>query len=134
MEYGELIKKAAEARMFSYAPYSHYNVGAALLCKDGKVFTGCNIENATFTPTTCAERTAFFKAISEGVKEFEALAIVGGKENEAPAFCAPCGVCRQVIAEFCDKDFKLILGTPEKYNVYLLDVILPFAFTPKELQ
>ena len=134
MDYKELIKKAEEARKFSYAPYSHYNVGAALLAKNGKVYLGCNIENATLTPTVCAERTAFFKAISEGVKQFEALAIVGGKEGEAPVFCAPCGVCRQVMTEFCEKDFKLVLGTPENFDVYCLDKILPFAFTKKELK
>ena len=134
MEYKDLMEKALDARKFAYAPYSHYSVGAALLSVSGKVFTGCNIENATFTPTTCAERTAFFKAISEGEKNFEALAIVGGKEGESPSFCAPCGVCRQVIAEFCDKDFKLVLGTPDNFGVYRLDDVLPFAFTPKELE
>lgn len=134
MEYKELMEKAEKARRFSYAPYSHFNVGAALLAKNGKVFTGCNIENATFTPTVCAERTAFFKAISEGVDKFEALAIAGGKEGEAPSFCAPCGVCRQVMAEFCDENFRLVLGTSENFGVYGLDDILPFAFTKKELK
>ena len=134
MEYKELMEIAERARSFSYAPYSHFNVGAALLAKNGKVYTGCNVENATLTPTVCAERTAFFKAISEGVRQFEALAIVGGKEGEAPVFCAPCGVCRQVMTEFCEKDFKLVLGTPENFDVYCLDVILPFAFTKKELK
>ncbi|MBO4572306.1 MAG: cytidine deaminase [Clostridia bacterium] len=134
MDYKELMEKAEKAREFSYAPYSHFNVGAALLAKNGKVFTGCNIENATFTPTVCAERTAFFKAISEGVSKFEALAISGGKEGEPPSFCAPCGVCRQVMAEFCDENFKLVLGTKENFGVYGLNDILPFAFTKKELK
>ena len=92
MDNQQLINKAAEARGFAYAPYSRFKVGAALLCKNGKVYTGCNIENATYTPTNCAERTAFFKAISEGEREFEALAIVGGIEGEVAPFCAPCGV------------------------------------------
>ena len=134
MDNQQLINKAAEARGFAYAPYSRFKVGAALLCKNGKVYTGCNIENATYTPTNCAERTAFFKAISEGEREFEALAIVGGIEGEVAPFCAPCGVCRQVMAEFCDKDFKLVLGNPEKFDVYSLDDVLPFAFTKTDLK
>ncbi len=135
MEYKLLIEKAAEARNFAYTPYSHFKVGAALLAKNGKVFTGCNVENATYTPTVCAERTAFFKAVSEGVKDFEAIAIVGGKEGQLAPFCAPCGVCRQVMAEFCDvSNFKLVLGTPEHFEVYLLRDVLPFAFTPKDLE
>ena len=134
MDNQQLINKAAEARGFAYAPYSRFKVGAALLCKNGKVYTGCNIENATYTPTNCAERTAFFKAISEGEREFEALAIVGGIEGEVAPFCAPCGVCRQVMAEFCDKDFKLVLGNPERFDVYSLDDVLPFAFTKTDLK
>ena len=133
MEYKELIEKSKEAREFAYAPYSHFKVGAALLAKNGKVYTGCNIENATFTPTSCAERTAFFKAISEGTMEFEAIAIVGGKEGELAPFCAPCGVCRQVMAEFCDSSFKLVLGTPEKFDVYGFDEVLPFVFNQKDV-
>ena len=96
MEARELLAMAYEARERSYAPYSHFRVGAALLTKSGKVYKGCNIENAAYTPTNCAERTAFFKAVSEGEREFTAIAIVGGKEGEACDFCAPCGVCRQV--------------------------------------
>ena len=133
MEYKELIEKAKEAREFAYAPYSHFKVGAALLAKNGKIYTGCNVENATFTPTSCAERTAFFKAISEGTMEFEAIAIVGGKEGELAPFCAPCGVCRQVMAEFCDSNFKLVLGTPEKFDVYGFDEVLPFVFNQKDV-
>ncbi len=134
MEYKDLMQKAAEAREFAYSPYSHFKVGAALLTKSGKVFTGCNIENATYTPTVCAERTAFFKAVSEGECEFEALAIVGGLEGEIAPFCAPCGVCRQVMAEFCDKSFKVVLGSPDKFEVFPLDEVLPFAFTHEDLK
>ena len=125
--------KAAEARGRSYTPYSHYRVGAALLSKDGRVFAGCNIENATYTPTVCAERTAFFKAVSEGVTEFEKIAIVGGREGEVSEFCSPCGVCRQVMAEFCDENFIVLLGNADKFSAYPLKGILPFAFTKKEL-
>ncbi|WP_296648200.1 cytidine deaminase, partial [Romboutsia sp. 13368] len=116
-----LIDKAFEVQKQSYAPYSGFNVGAALLCDNGKVYTGCNIENAAFTPTNCAERTAFFKAISEGEKEFTAIAIVGHKKGQNPGegdYCAPCAVCRQVMAEFCDLDtFKVIIA--KDYDDYL---------------
>ena len=96
----ELIRYALSMRKMSYTPYSHFNVGAALLAKNGKIYTGCNIENASFTPTNCAERTAFFKAVSEGVKEFDAIAIVGGPDGaEELQYCSPCGVCRQVMSE-----------------------------------
>lgn len=127
------MNKATEARGRSYTPYSHYRVGAALLSKDGRIFTGCNIENATYTPTVCAERTAFFKAISEGVTEFEKIAIVGGREGEVSEFCSPCGVCRQVMAEFCDENFVVLLGNADKFAAYSLKEVLPFAFTKKEL-
>lgn len=133
MEYYQLMVSAQKAREYSYSPYSHFCVGAALLCKNGKVYTGCNIENAAYTPTNCAERTAIFKAVSEGEREFEAIAIVGGREGETADFCAPCGVCRQVIAEFCGKDFKIILGSEDNFKVYTLDTLLPFAFTEKDL-
>ena len=132
-DYKSLIIKAQEARKKSYSPYSHFCVGAAVLTKSGKVYTGCNIENASYTPTNCAERTAIFKAVSEGEREFEAIAIVGGRENEKGGFCAPCGVCRQVIAEFCDKDFKIVLGNEDKFEVYTLDTLLPFSFTKNNL-
>ena len=116
-----LIEKAYEAQKFSYAPYSKFNVGAALLCADGTIYTGCNIENAAYTPTNCAERTAFFKAISEGQKDFVAIAIVGhksGTEVGKGNYCAPCAVCRQVMAEFCDlKSFKVIIA--KDYDDYL---------------
>nr|WP_317356467.1 cytidine deaminase [uncultured Tyzzerella sp.] len=134
----ELVKKALEAQKFSYSPYSNFQVGAALLTKSGKIYTGCNIENAAYSPTNCAERTAFFKAISEGETTFEAIAIVGSpkdcKEDERE-YCAPCGVCRQVMAEFCNiKDFKVILGKSEEdYKLYTLEEILPLAFTKDDL-
>ncbi len=128
-----LMEEAQKARGRSYSPYSHFRVGAALLAKSGKLYTGCNIENAAYSATVCAERTAFFKAVSEGEREFEALAIVGGKEGETSDFCAPCGVCRQVIAEFCPKHFKILLGNPEKFEAYTLEALLPFSFTEKDL-
>lgn len=133
MDYRSLMAKAQEARKFSYSPYSHFRVGAALLCKNGKVYTGCNIENAAYSATNCAERTAIFKAVSEGEREFEAIAIAGGRENEESAFCAPCGVCRQVIAEFCDKDFKIVLGDSDKVESYTLAELLPLSFTKANL-
>ena len=133
MDYLSLMRQACEARKKSYAPYSHFCVGAALLCKNGKVYTGCNIENAAYTPTNCAERTAIFKAVSEGEREFEAIAIIGGKQGEAGGFCAPCGVCRQVISEFCDKDFKIVLGTADSVKAYTLAELLPLSFTKDSL-
>lgn len=133
MDYKSLMAKAQEARKFSYSPYSHFQVGAALLCKNGKVYTGCNIENAAYSSTNCAERTAIFKAVSEGEREFEAIAIAGGRENEESGFCAPCGVCRQVIAEFCDKDFKIVLGDSNKVEAYTLAELLPLSFTKANL-
>lgn len=130
-----LMRTAIEYRKRSYSPYSHYQVGAALLTVDGEIIGGCNIENSAFTPTNCAERTAIFKAVSEGKKEFTAIAIVGGKENEPLEFCAPCGVCRQVLVEFCDpKEFVVYLGTSEEdYKGYLLEELLPYSFTPKNV-
>ena len=130
----ELMEKAVKAREMSYSPYSGFSVGAALLCADGTVYTGCNIENATFTPTVCAERTAFFKAVSDGKRDFAAIAITGGVHGETSPFCAPCGVCRQVMAEFCGKDFKVILGTKEDLHAFTLDEVLPFAFTDNDLK
>ena len=125
----ELINEAKEAAKGSYAPYSHFNVGAALITKDGKVFRGCNIENAAYSPTNCAERTAFFKAVSEGEREFTAIAIVGGKNLDFADFCTPCGVCRQVMSEFCDGDFRIILGrNDEEYKIYTLKELLPLSF------
>lgn len=124
--YKDLIDKAIEAREKAYVPYSHFKVGAALKTKDGKIYTGCNIENASFSMTNCAERTAFFKAVSEGETEFKAIAIVGG--NDKIDFCPPCGACRQVMREFCDKDFKIILFDGEDESVYTLGELLPLNF------
>lgn len=130
LDYGKLIRCAFQAREFSYSPYSHFRVGAALLCKDGTVYDGCNIENRAYGPTNCAERTAFFKAVSEGRREFEAIAIVGGAEGEEPDWCYPCGVCRQVMAEFCDTDdFRIVCAKSEReYKVYTLRDLLPEMF------
>lgn len=129
----KLVSIAVEARKKAYTPYSHFCVGAALLTKDGKVYTGCNIENAAYSPSICAERTAIFKAVSEGDRKFAKLAIVGGREGDLSDFCAPCGVCRQVIAEFCPPDFPILLGTPERFRAYRLDELLPYSFTEKDL-
>ena len=120
----ELLTLAGEARKRAYAPYSHFAVGATLLCADGSVYTGCNIENASFTPTVCAERTAFFKAVYDGKRAFTAIAVVGGKEGDPDGTAFPCGVCRQVMAEFCKEDFRVI--TPE--GAYTFGEILPHAF------
>ena len=118
----KLIDTAIEQLKFSYTPYSNFKVGAALLAKNGEIFTGCNIENASYTPTNCAERTAFFKAVSEGVREFRAICIVGGKDGKLTEYTAPCGVCRQVMMEFCDpKTFQIILAVDkERYEIYTL--------------
>ena len=124
----ELMRAATEARKTAYAPYSHFLVGAALLTADGRVYTGCNIENAAYTPTNCAERTAFFKAVSEGERQFVAIAIVGGHEGQALGLCTPCGVCRQVMSEFCDGDFRILLGSPDDFQTYRLGELLPLAF------
>ncbi len=130
-----LLKAAIAAREKAYTPYSRFKVGAALLTKSGKIYSGCNIENAGYTPSNCAERTAFFKAVSEGELEFEAIAIVAGPEGGELVFTAPCGVCRQVMMEFCDYEtFRIILGTGEEsYQELTLKEILPFGFGPKNL-
>lgn len=132
----KLIDTALAQLDFSYAPYSGFNVGAALLAKNQAVYTGCNIENAAYTPTNCAERTAFFKAVSEGVRDFEAICIVGGKNQKATGYTAPCGVCRQVMMEFCNpKIFKIILAIDrENYRVYTLEDMLPQGFGPANLE
>lgn len=129
----ELMVAANEARKFAYTPYSHFKVGAALLTKSGKLYTGCNIENSSYTPTVCAERTAVFKAVSEGESDFAVIAVVGGKGENPLEFCSPCGVCRQVLAEFCGADFRILLGNPENFQSYTVDEILPFSFTKKDL-
>ncbi len=135
MDNHTLIKFALEAREYAYAPYSNFCVGAALLTKSGKIFTGCNIENAGYTPTNCAERTAFFKAISEGEMEFLAIAIVGGQKGKLSGYAAPCGVCRQVMMEFCDPStFKIIVAISEQeYIEHTLVEMLPMGFGPKNL-
>lgn len=129
-----LIELAIEARKMSYSPYSGFRVGAALVGKSGKVYTGCNVENAGYSPTNCAERTAVFKAVSEGEREFTAIAVVGGKGEEIAPMCAPCGVCRQVLAEFCDKDFRIVLGTPDNVQVFTLAELLPLSFGKGDLK
>lgn len=131
----ELIETALKAREFSYSPYSKFKVGAALLAKNGKVYTGCNIESASYTPTNCAERTAFFKAVSEGEREFEAIAIAGGYDGAPTEYSYPCGVCRQVMMEFCDpKSFRVITAvSKEKYLEKTLEEMLPYGFGPSNL-
>ena len=136
MTNAELILEAKKARERSYAPYSKYMVGAALLTKSGKVYHGCNIENAAYGPTNCAERTAFFKAIYDGERTFEKIAIVGAMEGkEANDTCAPCGVCRQVMMEFCNPEtFEIILANgEEKQLVFTLKELLPYGFGPENL-
>lgn len=130
----ELIETAITQLSYSYAPYSHFKVGAALETKDGTVYGGCNIENAAFGPGNCAERTAFFKAVSEGKKEFSRIAIVGGKEGDLTDYCAPCGVCRQVMREFCPPDFTIILAKSRtEWKAYTLAELLPEGFGPENL-
>lgn len=132
-----LIEEALKARKFAYTPYSGFQVGAALLSDDGQIFTGCNIENAGYTPSNCAERTAFFKAVSQGIREFQAIAVVGGPEDALKLdYCAPCGVCRQVMMEFCSpKEFEIILAVDkEHYEVFLLKDLLPLGFGPGNLE
>lgn len=131
----ELIDTAIAQLEYSYAPYSDFKVGAALLTKEGRIYTGCNIENASYTPTNCAERTAFFKAVSEGERSFRAICVVGGKSGILTQYAAPCGVCRQVMREFCDPDtFRIILAVSrEKYDIYTLKELLPLGFGPEDL-
>ena len=131
----KLIDTAIEQLKFSYTPYSNFKVGAALLTKSGKIYTGCNIENASYTPTNCAERTAFFKAVSEGVRYFQAICIVGGKDGKLTEYTAPCGVCRQVMMEFCNpKTFQIILAVDkERYEIYTLEELMPLGFGPLNL-
>jgi cytidine deaminase len=130
-----LIREAVEGMKQAYTPYSNFRVGAALLTKSQKIYSGCNIENAAYSPTNCAERTAFFKAISEGEREFAAIAIVGGKAGVLTDYCPPCGVCRQVIREFVDpQKFLVILAKSEDdYLLYFLEELLPMGFAPENL-
>lgn len=136
-EIQNLILDAISAREKAYAPYSKFKVGAALLTSNKKIVKGCNIENASFSPTNCAERTAFFKAISDGITDFEAIAIVGGNESETDSFsdyAYPCGVCRQVMREFCDSSFVVIVAKSIKeYKVFTLSELLPEGFGPENL-
>lgn len=137
MEDARLVELALEARERAYAPYSHWAVGAALLCADGTVYQGCNIENAAYPSCNCAERTAFYRAIYEGQRSFEAIAVVGGTQGQpASDFCAPCGGCRQVMREFCDPaTFRIVLGrSDDERKAYLLEELLPESFGPDNLR
>lgn len=131
----QLIETAMAQLAYAYAPYSNFRVGAALLAKDGTVYTGCNIENAAYSPSNCAERTAFFKAVSEGRRDFAAICVVGGTDGELTSYTPPCGVCRQVMLEFCrPKDFQVILATGVKdYKIYSLEELTPMGFGPGNL-
>ena len=129
----ELVEAACRARLSAYAPYSSFSVGAAILCSDGKIYEGCNIENSSFTPTCCAERVAIFKAISEGRRDFIAVAVVGGKIGaEEWEFCYPCGVCRQVLAEFCEPEMPVLLGSSNgEVLTTSVGELLPYTFKLK---
>ena len=131
----EMIDLAIAQLKYSYTPYSGFKVGAALLTAEGKFYSGCNFENAAYSPTNCAERTAFFKAVSEGERDFRAICIVGGKDGVLTEYAAPCGVCRQVMMEFCNPDtFQIILATgKEQYEVFTLRGLLPLGFGPDNL-
>ena len=129
----KLCELAIDAMQHAYVPYSGYKVGAALLCKDGTVYQGCNIENAAYSPTNCAERTAFFKAVYDGQREFSAIAVCGGKDGIITGAFPPCGVCRQVMREFCDDDFTIyIVGAAGRYETLTLAQLLPHSFNAKE--
>lgn len=130
MDYGYLLEEALKARKAAYAPYSGFQVGAALLCADGSIYTGCNVENSSYGAACCAERTAFFKAVSEGKRSFRAIAVVGGKKDgEVLESCPPCGICRQVMREFCSSDFAVVLGRSSlDYNIYTLEQLFPLPF------
>lgn len=131
----ELCVLAVKATENAYVPYSGYRVGAALLTKSGKIYTGCNIENASYSPTICAERTAIFKAVSEGEREFLKIAVAGGKNGEITGEFPPCGVCRQVMAEFCRPDFNILVVNGENsFTEYTFSDILPFSFNPKHVK
>mgnify|MGYP003309463293 CR=1 FL=1 len=131
----ELISLAKKAAENAYVPYSDYTVGAALVGKSGKVYLGCNIENAAYGPTNCAERTAFFKAVSEGEREFTMIAVVGGKNLDFKDYFTPCGICRQVMREFCDESFRVLIGkNSEEYLDLTLGELLPHGFSPKDIE
>ena len=129
----KLLQAAEEAMQNAYAPYSRHYVGAALEAEDGRVYTGCNVESASFTPTCCAERTALYKAVSEGVRKFRALAVVGGREGKIAGLFPPCGVCRQMLLEFCGEEFPVFLGEGGgKYRAVTLGELIPLGFTAKD--
>lgn len=130
----KLISLAVEAMGNAYAPYSGFRVGAALLCSDGTVYTGCNIENAAYSPTNCAERTAIFKAVSEGHRDFTAIAVCGGKNGIITNLCTPCGVCRQVLREFCKDDFPVYLAHKDGFKSLTLGDLLPYSFGEDSLK
>lgn len=129
----QLVEKAKEAMQVAYAPYSEYKVGAALLCEDGSVYTGCNVENASYGATNCAERTAIFKAVSEGKRKFSAIAICGGKDGSIKGEFPPCGICRQVMREFCEEEFKIHLLGDKTIKTYTLEELLPVSFNSEKL-
>ena len=128
MDYRKLMLIANQVRQNAYAPYSGFSVGCALLTASGKVYTGVNVENVSFSAGCCAERVALYKAVSEGERDFVALAVCGGKVNEIEPVCSPCGVCRQTLSEFCKSDFIILLGTPDNFRPYTLSDLLPFNF------
>ena len=131
----DLCQKAIDMRSESYAPYSDFLVGSAILTSDGEIFTGCNIENSAFGPSICAERTAIVKAVSEGRKDFAAIAIAGGKRDGELQYCAPCGVCRQVMREFCNSSFRIYLAkSAQDYKEFTLGELLPESFGPENLE
>ncbi|MCL2840696.1 MAG: cytidine deaminase [Defluviitaleaceae bacterium] len=135
MDYKQLAQTAIDAKKMAYVPYSKFRVGAALLTKSGKTYTGCNVESAAYSPTCCAERTALVKAVSEGEKEFAAIAVAGSAEGGAPQYCYPCGVCRQFLNEFATSDMEVIVvKTADDYRVHSFDEILPHGFGPENLK
>ncbi len=134
MKEQQLFTLAQQARTRAYAPYSHFTVGAALLAESGEIYCGCNIENASFGATNCAERTAFFKAVEAGERRFSAIAIAGGKQGEPDVFCPPCGMCRQVMGEFCGSDFIILLGDGQEIKRYTLGQLLPLAFSSENME
>ncbi len=134
MDKKDLFNKATKAMHCSYAPYSNYNVGAALLCKNGNIYKGCNIENASYSVTNCAERTALFSAIANGERDYTAICVVGGKNGEITDYAFPCGVCRQALAEFCDADFNVFVGKNEDdIKEFTLGELLPYSFDKSKL-
>ena len=135
MNYEDLAQCAIDARKYSYTPYSNFKVGAAILTKSGRIITGCNIESASYSPTNCAERTAIFKAVSEGEKDFAAIAIAGGPSEGGAQYCYPCGVCRQVLKEFASDDLTIVIAkAKDDYRLHTLGELLPHGFGPENLK